>query len=307
MMKIMNANKVLFCLMALVLVPAAVYTAEAPAETSHPPELLEKSYLYEVARHLYRWYMDEADVFRATHGKEFTFWVRGLHPKLDPGDKSRLGEIILPELGISVRVKKADYTIEELDLVVKTDTFKITNVSRISADEKPAAGTAKVVVDYQEMRDYLFRTRSQVEFPDDELLLRLRLAVRKRLLKDARDHGEEIPTGDQVVHFSPISPVANELWVFWENGRLLIRFASDLDLVNPVVWQYEDLAVSLFDIDEQVVVSLDEVAGSNAYMTRDQVGRALFNCVILGRRLVLNPSEVEKANKELKEPPAGDR
>jgi len=293
----MNANKILLCLLALVLVPAAAYTAEKPADTSPPPELLEKPYLYEVARHLYRWYMDEADVFRSTRDKQFSIWVRGLYPKLDPGDKSRLGEIILPELGISVKVKKADYTIEELDLRVKTDRFKITNVSRIAVPEKPPAGTARVVVDYQKMRDYLFRTRSQVEFPDDELLMRLRLAVRKRLLKDAQDHGEKKPTGEQVVHISPISPVANELWVFAETGRLLIRFASDLDLVNPVVWQYEDLAVDLFDIDRQVVVSLDEVAGSNAYLTRDQVGRALFNCIVLGRRLVLKPAEEEKNPK----------
>ena len=294
----MNVNKILICLMALILIPAAAYTAGNQAKTSPPPELLEKPYLYEVVRHLYRWYMDEEDVNRISNSKEFTFWVRGLYPKLDPGDKSRLGEIILPELGISVKVKKADYTIEELDLKVKTDVFKITNVARISTSAKPPAGSARVVVDYREMRDYLFRTRSQVEFPDDELLMRLRLAVRKQVLKDIKEQGEEIPTRDQVVHFSPISPVANELWVFWETGRLLIRFASDLDLVNPVVWQFEDLAVSLFDCDEQVVVSLDEVAGSNAYLTRDQVGRALYNCIILGRRLVLKPAEAEKVEKE---------
>ena len=47
------------------------------------------------------------------------------------------------------------------------------------------------------------------------------------------------------------------------------------------------------DIDEQTVVSLDEVAGSNAYLTRDQVGRALFNCIVLGKRMILNPSAVE--------------
>ena len=298
----MKINKILFCVLALLMIPAAVRAAENPAKTSPPPELLEKPYLYEVVRHLYRWYMDEADVFRSTRGKQFTIWVRGLYPKLDPGDKSRLGEIILPEFGISVKVKKADYTIEELDLEVKTDRFKITNVARISPPAKPPAGSARVVVDYQKMRDYLFRTRSQVEFPDDDLLMRLRLAVRKRLLKDAQDHGEKKPTGEQIVHLSPISPVANELWVFSETGRLLIRFASDLDLVNPVVWQFEDLAVDVYDIDEQVVVSLDEVAGSNAYLTRDQVGRALFNCIILGRRLVLNPVDAEKVEKGLKNP-----
>ena len=90
---------------------------------------------------------------------------------------------------------------------------------------------------------------------------------------------------------APLSPVANQLWVFWENGRALLRFASDIDLSNDAVWENCNLAVKMWELDEQVVVSLDEVAGSNAYMTRDQVGRALYNCVVLGRRQVLEPFE----------------
>ncbi len=97
------------------------------------------------------------------------------------------------------------------------------------------------------------------------------------------------------MHFAPLSRIANEAWVFWENGRLLIRFASDIDLAHPAVWQHEELAVDLYDLDEQVVVSLEEVAGSNAYLTRDQAGRALYNCVILGRRVVLQPGDVSEA------------
>ena len=34
----------------------------AAAPAAPPAELLEKPYLCEVTRHLYRWYMDEADV-----------------------------------------------------------------------------------------------------------------------------------------------------------------------------------------------------------------------------------------------------
>lgn len=36
---------------------------------------------------------------------------------------------------------------------------------------------------------------------------------------------------------------------------------------------------------------LDEVAGSNAFMTRDQAGRVLFNSVVLGRKLELTPPQ----------------
>ena len=38
-------------------------------------------------------------------------------------------------------------------------------------------------------------------------------------------------------------------------------------------------------------MSLNEAAGSNAFMTRDQIGRALYNCIVLGRRFeVDNPA-----------------
>jgi hypothetical protein len=60
-------------------------------------------------------------------------------------------------------------------------------------------------------------------------------------------------------------------------------------LTNPAVWEHETLAVKLFSLDQKVVVSLDEVAGSNAFMTRDEAGRALFNCIVLGRRVSLQP------------------
>ena len=287
----MNATRLLLAILALALIRPALAPAGASPPGPASPELLKKPYLYEVVRYLYRWYMDEDDVLRARDDRNFTFWVRELRPRLDPGDHSRLAEIILPQLDISVRVKKADYTIPELGLAVKTDRFKITNVSRIKTPKKLPPGAVLVSVDFRNMLDYLFHTRSRAKFPDEALLARLRTAVRKRLQEDARSRGIKLPAGEQIVHISPLSPVANELWVFAETGRHLIRFTSDLDLDNPRVWQHENLGVKLFDIDRQMVLSFDEVAGSNAYLTRDHVGRVLYNCVILGRRLTLPPPE----------------
>ena len=148
-----------------------------PVETDGPPrELTNQQYLYDVLRHLYRWYLDETDVYKGTRDKEqFTFWVRALHPKLDPGDESLLGEIALPVLGIKVKVKKAHYTIEELDTVVKNDTFKIINVSREALPAERPEDFEEVVADKTDMRAYLFHTRTMANFPDDQLLLRLRI------------------------------------------------------------------------------------------------------------------------------------
>lgn len=264
-----------------------------------PPELLQRPYLYEVTRHLYRWYLDEGDLDPLAATQAVEFWVRALHPALDDGDRSRFAEVLLPQLRISARVKCADYSIPELAVTVRSDTFKIVGVSRVTLEDSPPADCLLLKVPYAEMREHLFRTRRDSRFPEGELLLRLRRATRNELLKDVARRAADTPTGTQIVHLAPLSPVANETWIFWETGRRLIRFASDIDLADPAVWEHEELAVRLFDVDEQVVVSLDEVAGSNAYLTRDQVGRALYNCVVLGRRLELQPlTNAERAIRE---------
>ena len=256
----------------------------------------EKPYLFEVVRHLYRWYMDETDIQYTTSNDKFEFWVRSLDYELDEGDKSKFGEIILPRLGIRVKVKKADYTIEKLKVVVKNDIFKIVNVERIAIKKgkKIPSEYLGVTVGYTEMRDYLFKTRKDVLFPDEELIMRIRKTARAELMDDLKKEGKKIPTDNPVIHVLSLSQVANEVWVFWEEGRLMLRFASDIDLSNPLVWDHDEMSAKAFDIDKQVVVSMNEVAGSNAYMTRDQIGRALFNCIVLGKRVVLAPLPEKK-------------
>ena len=140
----------------------------------------------------------------------------------------------------------------------------------------------------KEMRDYLFRTRNQRDYPDAALVERLRVAVREQAVEEGILPANA-PTAEHVVHLAPLSPVANEVWVFWEAGRKLLYFASDIDLANPAVWQHQTLAARIFDLDEQVVVSHEEAPGSNRFLTRYQVGRALYNCIVLGQRVTVPP------------------
>ena len=271
-----------------VLVAAAVRAQEAPATAAAPEsavaapaELTEPTYLYEVIRHLYRWYLDENDLERRPDSSEFDLWVRRLEVQLDAGDRSEFAEIDLPGLGIAVRVKKADYTSEDLGADVKSKGFRIVNVARTELPAVPPAGSAVVTIPVADMKDYLFRTRAQADYPDAAMLARLREALLRHLGLDP----EKREAGEQIVHVAPLSPAANELWVFWENKKMLIRFASDIDLENPAMWAHQALAIRTYDILTQTVVSLNEAPGSNEFLTRDQVGRALFNCVVLGQRL----------------------
>lgn len=275
--------------------PHAALRAQEAQPRRDTAELTSKAWLYEVMRHLYRWHIDEEHIDAVVRSGTVTFWARETAHALDPGDRSAFGEVLLPQVGMLVKVKRADYSVPELDLTVKSERFKITHVGLVSVPEAMPEGFTEVVADYQHMRDELFRTRGHASFPEGAMLEHMRAAARTAILKEAERAKAEPPKGVQVVHLAPLSPIANEAWAFWESGRTLIRFASDADLANPGVWDHHDLVVDVYPLDRNVVVSLDEVAGSNAYMTRDQAGRALFNCMILGKRLELEPPQAAPA------------
>jgi len=259
-------------------------------ESAVPAELVQMSTLSEVTRHLYRWYLDENDVERVANQPELVFWVRRVNVKLDPGDRSVFAEISLPQLNTTIGLKKADYTVEETKTEVKSRNFRIKNVARAPLPASPPRDCQVVRVPMQEMKDYLFRTRNQPDYPDAALFERMRQELRKELEREKENLGlTNAPTGEQIVYLAPLSPVGNDAWVFWENQKLLIRFASDIDLSNPAVWEHETMRIQVYDTYRQMVISLEEAAASNRFMTRNQIGRALYNCVVLGQRVAVTP------------------
>ncbi len=258
--------------------------ATLPASTS---ELLDQHCQYEVVRYLYRWHLDEEQLEKAVDTPNFVFWIKPLHPKLDPDDHSIFAEMIFPTLDLVVRLKKSDYTIPELGITIRNDHFKITEVDReVLPDHAPVDCTV-ITIPTQRLRDDLFATRNDHAFPTPELIERMRAAVREEAQNDPTL--QNIAPGDKTVYLAPLSPISNECWVFWEAEHKLFYFSSDIDIVNPAVWQNEKLDVQIFDLDDQVVVAPDEAPGSSRFLTRNEVGRALFNCIILGQRIVLPP------------------
>jgi hypothetical protein len=291
-----NRMSVIWKSVGLMLASAAVFAGcatrpvvENDGSAGNAHELLEKSNIYEVIAHLYRWHLDEVDVYKSTRAGNKTVWIREIYPVLDKDDKSVYAEMFLPVIDVRVLLKKADYSVPEIGLKVKSDHFVVTRINRTALPQHLNRDFVPVKLDGKELRDYLFARRGTVVFPDDELIDRLRDSVRDEIVAHLKDKNMEAPKGDLIVHFSPISPVANEVWAFWEYGRVLIRFSADMSLSDKSAWEHEKLMTDLYDIDDQVVVSMQEVPGSNAYMTRDQVGRALYNCIILGRRYELKP------------------
>jgi hypothetical protein len=261
-----------------------------PPPLAVPADVTAKPYLYEVVRYLYRWQFTEEEVERIVGSDRLTVWARRLDLPLDAGDRSVLAEILLPQVGLRVTVKQADYRIEETGTEVKSPSFRIVRVLREPPPPRPPREAAVVALDMRELRDYLFRTRAQHDFPSPALIRRLQEAVRKEAAREGRLPAGGLD-GEKVIHIAPLSPVANEVWVYWEAGRKLILFASDIDLANPAVWEQETLSARLYDLDEQVIVSPQEAPGSNRFLTRYQVSRALFNCLLFGQRLTVRPPE----------------
>ena len=278
----------------------------APLNASEPPkvpaEIVRKTYIYEVVRHLYRWYLDEADVENATAEPGLVLKVFALDTKLDSGDKSEYAEIIIPVFKICVKLKKSDYRIDELNIDVKSSGFKIVNVSRVPGDYEITDNASTVEIDVKEMKDYLFRMRNFAEFPGAEMIERIKKSVRAQMTEEAIAN---IPASvkaaakaeGQFLHLSPLSPVVNEVVIFWENGRMLYRCVSDGDIMDQGLWEQAPLSIRIYDVYNQMVVSPDEKAGDNSFLTRDQVGRSLYNCVVLGRRLAMQPKTEKEEGK----------
>lgn len=275
-------------------VAAATPTPAVVAPTGAPPELLDQSFLFQLARYLYRYQLDEAEIDKLATARQVVVWVHRLHPRQDPGDHSQFGEVVLPQLNCYVKLKLSDYRIEELGVDIKSNGFKVYQVGRGELPAQPPADAQVANLDVEALLDYLFKSRFQRDFPDAALAERLRKVANEQVQKAGlkKVNLEAVHPGENIVHVGPLSPVSNEIWSFWESGRRLYHFTSDIDLANPSVWERENLKVDIYDLDQQVVISHEEAPGSNRFLTRYEVGRALYNCIVIGQRLELTADGV---------------
>ncbi len=272
------------CLLCLsTVLPMIVAADQAPPFTSE--------FLYEIGRHVYRWEMDETSVLRAGLDADFVIWSRDLNVNLDDHDASRYRELYLPQLQMLATLKKADYTIPEMGRHVLNRNYMLQKVERTETAPADTNAYQKITLNRKALVEYLFRTRAQRNYPDKTLLERLRLALRS-----AKSHTDTAPlAGPQTVYVAPISPVSNDLWVFHETRGWLIKFSSDFDIDNQACWDLAGVGVQVYDLDTDVVVSLDEVQGSHAFITRDWAARAVFNCIVLGCRIEVTPTPAANA------------
>lgn len=292
----------LFSCTAAILLAAAVAAPCRAVAADPPAAVMEEPFLAEVALHLYAWFLDEEDFEpeRLGDGNTLVFRVRRPEVKADEGDASEWADIRIPQLNLGVTVKRPDYAIEETGTEVRSPHFRIVNVYRLEPDDcvfPEEEDWRTVEGDLDRMLEELRGSSARGTFPSPELTERLYLACCRQMEvdSDARE------AGDYIFHIAPMSPVANEVWVFAENRNLFLHFTSDSDIENPELWGAQQLRVRLIDAANDTVVSMDEMPGSNVYVTRDQVGRLLYNCIVFGKRILVVTPDDPEAPEEIRE------
>jgi hypothetical protein len=253
-------------------------------------QLQEKPYAFAVLEYLYRWHFDQSYVLEAGKVDTLEIWVRPLHPRLDAGDKSEFAEMWIPAVNTRVELKRSDYLIPEMNLAVVDPSFKINHVTR--QPRPPASRSDYQVSSYPlaEVQDHLFNSRTNRMPMSDNL----RTAARKLVLEYLVKAHPAPFTEDQILYVAPVSSVCNDLWAFWESDRKIMLFSADTGLANPGFEQLSQLRLEVIDLDKDVVASTQEVPGSNAFVTKDWVGRMFFNCILYGERIVRTPEEMNQ-------------
>ncbi len=286
----------MLCLAAWVLALAGCATSSpssretAARAASGPDPLQEKGFVLEVLRHVYRWHFDQSYVLEAGNLGQLEVWSRRLSPRLDAEDRSDYAEMWIPAVKTVVELKRAEYSVPELKLDIVEKEFKVVRVVR--QFQAPAARRLYQSRSYpvQEVREFLFATRAD-RLPVSDALR----AGARQLIADYlnRSHPEPFSQA-QVFYISPLSRVCNEVWVFWETGRKLMLFAADMDLSSPSFSRVSQLRMQAIDLDKDVVASTREAPGSNAFVTKDWVGRLFFNCIMYGEKLTRTPEELQR-------------
>jgi len=264
----------------IVLFPDLVHAPSAQSEAALLfGEMGGEEAFLDLARYLYRWYLDEDDLTRFSPKHKHQLWIRRVQMVGDANDNSRYLEVVFPAIGVMVTLKKTDYQISELKLKVKSDGYRVIRVCRDAADPRDYAA---LDIDIEGLYERLFKMRLERAFPSEALLAH----VQSHIVQQGDLLAEGLRGKPKTLHFAPVHAVDNELWAFWEEGNLLFKYSSEIDLANPDAWSHDTLDVAICDLVTQTVVSFEERPGDNRFMTRDQVGRALYNCIVLGKRRV---------------------
>lgn len=266
---------------------ASAVPATAEHDPDHPAETREN--LLEVVHHIYLWYYDQSFFPAGQEISELRVYFRTVDRPLDPGDRSQFGELWFPGIQLLVELKRSDYHIEEINQPVRDEFFKIRRVDRVAEAPVPLTEYRTTVLSREELRDW-FSTKSHSAPPMAQQL-------RERLRDTLLEHQFDEQWDEDAVHIfytSPISPVSNDIWVLHENTNQLLQFSADMDISDPSTWENLSLRLKFHQLDPNLILTPDRERAGAPELSKDFIGRVLFNCVVLGNRLEVLPEAVRE-------------
>ena len=245
-------------------------------DPAHPAESREN--LLDIIHHLYLWYHDQSFFEPDSEIDEITVFFRTITRQLDADDHSQFAEIYFPEIELLVELKRSDYYLSEVDLRVQDKFFKIRRVERVRHLPAALKNHRQTTVNLGELRNWL-AARAHRAPPLDDLM---RERIRESLLDHQREEIKDASVA-HVFYVSPFSAVSNEIWVLHQNTNHLLHFSADMDLSDPQRWNQFHLRLRIHSLDPS----------GRAELSKDFIGRALFNCVVLGNRIDVSPEQIQ--------------
>jgi hypothetical protein len=273
----------------LCLALVATLRAAPAAPTVLDERLRDPGFQFEVLRYVYLWYLDDRFFVNTAEATSFEIWVRPVEPRTrDAEDKSLYADMWVPAAQILLRLKLADYPVPELNRHVKSPGFRIIRAAPLPEAPGPREGYAVFTHDRQKIRAFLTDNRNKPQAPDAALRQRLLAAMKET----TKLHPPSDPTVPQVFFLSTVSPVSGDLWILWVNEKTAIRFGGEFGADEPDLLSLLPLHTQLFDLKTKVVASLLETEGSTGFITKDWAGRILYQTLVLGERVEVQPDKL---------------
>ncbi len=210
-------------------------------------------------------------------------------------NKSTRYELIIPDLNLGIDLVKANYKIQELDLQITNSSFKVVAVNPDFSEPVTNKEFKVRILSEANVMKQLFQSR----YRPAVLSGYVKTNIYNSLVKLSKLELGHPLKKEHIFYVGPISDYSNDIWIFWEAERKLVKFSSASDYTSKAYWQLLPIFVKIYDLDSDVVVSLSEVSGSNAYITKSFAGRIMFNCIVDGKKIIIKEENKVTSKQEI--------
>ena len=254
-------------------------------------------YLRGVLKYVYFWHLDPSHFFEQDQDTNIEIFIKKSSYSKDLNNSSVRYELIIPDLNLGIDLTKANYKIQELDLQITNSSFKVVAVNPDFREPVTNKEFQVRLLSEAKLFKQLFKSR----YRPAELSGYVKTNIYNSLVKLTKLELGHPLKKKHIFYVGPLSDYSNDIWVLWGSERKLVKFSSASDYTSKAYWQLLPVFVKIYDLDSDVVVSLSEVSGSNAYITKSFAGRIMFNCIVDGKKVIIDGKNKTTPKQETKE------